>query len=80
MIDARVAVGFAAGAACAVVALRLTRRSGTEPALVQDPEPWAARHHMARASVDPGYYAFYSSVAGAITTNVALMAVPIDDH
>jgi len=83
MLDA--AVGFAAGAACAaalyyVVAQRLTRRSDTEPALVQDPETWAARHHGARASVDPGYYAFYSSVAGAITTNVALMAVPIDDH
>ena len=80
MIDTRVAVGFAAGAACAVVALRLTRRSRTEPAHVQDPESWTACHHMARASVDPGYYAFYSSVAGAITTNVALMAVPIDDH
>jgi branched-subunit amino acid aminotransferase/4-amino-4-deoxychorismate lyase len=83
MLDA--AVGFAAGAACAaalyyVIAQRLTRRSDTEPALVQDPETWAARHHGARASVDPGYYAFYSSVAGAITTNVALMAVPIDDH
>ena len=27
-----------------------------------------------------GFFAFYSSVANAVTTNTALMAVPIDDH
>jgi len=27
-----------------------------------------------------GYYAFYSSFTGAITTEASLMTVPIDDH
>ena len=47
--------------------------------IVNDAATWAARAQGARSG-DEGFFSFYSSVVGAVTTNVALMAVPIDDH
>lgn len=49
------------------------------PPVVNDAAAWSERLAAKRTGRE-GYFAFYSSVAGAITTNPALMAVPIDDH
>ena len=89
---ARHAVAFAAGGAvagCALFALRslwhrrLRQRDlAGAPATVSSAKEWAALC-AARSGTRPGQvglFAFYSSVAGAITTTPELMSLPIDDH
>lgn len=50
-------------------------------AVVNDPAEWAARRDAKLSTQpEPGYFAFYSSATNAITTNVSLMHIPIDDH
>ncbi|EOD35123.1 hypothetical protein EMIHUDRAFT_110960 [Emiliania huxleyi CCMP1516] len=49
------------------------------PAVVNDPAAWAKLVGAARSGKE-GFFAFYSSVADAITTNVSLMTLPVDDH
>jgi hypothetical protein len=51
-----------------------------EVPVVDDPAAWATLQGVARGSANLGYYSFYSSMTGAITTNVSLMGLPIDDH
>lgn len=41
---------------------------------------WCALRKAKLGEVDLGYFSFYSSATGAITTNAAIMDVPIDDH
>jgi hypothetical protein len=68
------AIGVAVGLALpAVVRAVVERVRG----LVNHPAAWASR---SAHDVAGGLYAFYSSLAGAITTDPRLMAVPIDDH
>ena len=45
--------------------------------VVNDAAAWAGRLAAKRTGRE-GYFAFYSSVAGAITTEAALMTIPID--
>ena len=78
--------GYAVIAGYALPALRrlwLRRRNLTgAPATVNSAEEWAALG-AARSGTRPGevgLFAFYSSVAGAITTAPELMTLPIDDH
>lgn len=47
--------------------------------LVNDPAAWASLVSKTRSG-NEGFFSFYSSVANAITTNVDLMTVAIDDH
>ena len=86
---ALVACGAAVGFLSALVVQRLvahtrSRRSASaaeqrtkDPPVVDNSDAWTAR--LCRP-VNPGLYAFYSSATGAITTDPALMAIPIDDH
>ena len=78
--------GYAVVAGYALPALRrlwLRRRDlAGAPATVNSAEEWAALG-AARSGTRPGevgLFAFYSSVAGAITTAPELMTLPIDDH
>ena len=78
--------GYAVIAGYALPALRrlwLRRRDHAgAPATVNSAEEWAALG-AARSGTRPGevgLFAFYSSVAGAITTAPELMTLPIDDH
>ena len=81
-----VVAGYAIVAGYALPALRrlwLRRRDLVgAPATVNSAEEWAALG-AARSGTRPGevgLFAFYSSVAGAITTAPELMTLPIDDH
>ena len=81
-----VVAGYAFVAGYALPALRrlwLRRRDlAGAPATVNSAEEWAALG-AARSGTRPGevgLFAFYSSVAGAITTAPELMTLPIDDH
>ena len=49
-------------------------------AVVDTPAEWMTRRQTIMGSSDPGYFAFYSSAHNAITTNMALMTLPVDDH
>ena len=50
------------------------------PPVIDDAAEWEARRAKSLAGKSLGYFAFYSSATDAITTNVSLMDVPIDDH
>tara|TARA_B110001452_G_C15229534_1_gene425985 strand:+ start:128 stop:1246 length:1119 start_codon:yes stop_codon:yes gene_type:complete len=70
------AVGVAAGPLSRWVRRRLLSLHGGPP-VVNDALAWSALHEVA---ADGGFYAFYSSCAGAITTAPELMHIPIHDH
>ena len=64
---------------CLPVIMKRSRDADATPPVVNEAQSWASRR-AENVSNSAGYYAFYSSANEAITTNVSLMHIPMDDH